>query len=169
MTMATPATADHSAMACGRSAGGNTELRIDRVAGITKAAPTPITARHPIRAPAEPASAAPAEPTAYSTSPPTRAWRRPNRSPMVPAVTRRAAKTRLKASAIHCKLRRAGVQLAGQGGEGGVQYGVVDDDDQQRQAQQRRGSCAGPGGRLRPSSPSGRGWERWSWSSPNGR
>ena len=40
-----PATPAQIAMARGRSSGGNTWARIDSVAGITNAAPTPITAR----------------------------------------------------------------------------------------------------------------------------
>ena len=41
----TPAKPAQIAMACGRSSGGNTWARIDSVAGITNAAPMPMTAR----------------------------------------------------------------------------------------------------------------------------
>src|SRR5207248_879625 len=49
----TPANPAQIAIARGRSFGGNTCARIDSVAGITNAAPTPITARAPITAVAE--------------------------------------------------------------------------------------------------------------------
>jgi hypothetical protein len=56
--MPTPATADQAAMACGRSRGGNAAFRMDRVAGMTKAAPRPITTRAAIRMPVPAAKAA---------------------------------------------------------------------------------------------------------------
>ncbi len=49
----TPATPAHTAIARGRSSGGNTWARIDSVAGMTNAAPTPITARAAITPVAE--------------------------------------------------------------------------------------------------------------------
>ena len=53
MATPTPAKPAQIAIACGRSLGGNTWARIDSVAGITNAAPTPITARAPIKLLAE--------------------------------------------------------------------------------------------------------------------
>ncbi len=49
--MPTPATADHAAIACGRSFGGKTAFRIDSVAGMTNVAPSPITTRAAISVP----------------------------------------------------------------------------------------------------------------------
>ena len=77
ITMPTPATADQAAMACGRSRGGNTEFRMDRVAGITNAAPRPMITRAAISVPAPEANAAAALPRANTASPPTRDRRRP--------------------------------------------------------------------------------------------
>ena len=51
MATPTPAKPAQIAIARGRSLGGNTWARIDSVAGITNAAPTPMTARAPITAP----------------------------------------------------------------------------------------------------------------------
>ena len=56
--MPTPATADQAAMACGRSFGGKTAFRMDSVAGMTNAAPRPITTRAPISVPVPEANAA---------------------------------------------------------------------------------------------------------------
>ena len=77
ITMPTPATADQAAMACGRSRGGNTEFRMDSVAGITNAAPRPITTRAAISVPVPEANAAAALPRANTASPPTSERRRP--------------------------------------------------------------------------------------------
>jgi hypothetical protein len=92
-TTAMPAIADQIPIAAGRSAGANTSERIDSVAGMTSAAPTPITARKAINSAAEPASAAAAEPAPNSTSPSMRPRRRPKRSPHAPATMTSAAKT----------------------------------------------------------------------------
>jgi hypothetical protein len=48
-TMPTPAMADQAPLAPARSRAGKTAVRIDSVAGITKAPPTPISARAAIR------------------------------------------------------------------------------------------------------------------------
>ena len=56
--MPTPVTADQAAIACGRSLGGKTEFRIDSVAGMTNAAPRPITTRAAISMPVPDANAA---------------------------------------------------------------------------------------------------------------
>ncbi len=77
ITMPTPATADQAAMACGRSFGGNTAFRMDRVAGITNAAPRPITTRAAISMPVPDANAAATLPSANTASPPTSEVRRP--------------------------------------------------------------------------------------------
>src|SRR6185503_21086627 len=66
----TPANPAQIAIARGRSFGGNTWARIDSVAGMTNAAPTPITARAPITAPAELDVIANSDAAPNTTSPP---------------------------------------------------------------------------------------------------
>ena len=96
ITMPTPVTADQAAMAWGRSRGGNTELMIDSVAGITNAAPRPITTRATISMLVPPANAASVLPGANTVRPPSRERRRPYRSPSAPAgsVARRSTACR---------------------------------------------------------------------------
>ena len=89
-------------MAFARSWGGKTWVRIDSVAGMTNAAPTPITARHAMTAPALVANVATAEPAPNTTRPKFRAPFRPKRSPIDPAVNNNPANTRAYASIIHC-------------------------------------------------------------------
>lgn len=87
-----PATEAQMAMALARSAGGNTVARIDRLPGITSAAPTPITPRARISCQVAVANA-PAVAAAMKTASPH--WSvplRPKRSPMAPAGSRRPAK-----------------------------------------------------------------------------
>ena len=83
------------AIALPRSCGGKTLVRIDSVAGMTNAAPRPMTARPTMIAVG---AVAERRRTASRTGTPTRpacsAPLRPKRSPMVPAVSSRPAKTR---------------------------------------------------------------------------
>ena len=95
ITMPTPATADQAAIACGRSFGGNTAFRIDSVAGMTNAAPRPITTRAAISMPVPDAKAAAALPRAKTVRPPRSESRRPYRSPSAPAGISNAAKHRV--------------------------------------------------------------------------
>ena len=92
ITMPMPVTADQAAMACGRSFGGKTAFRIDSVAGMTNAAPRPITTRAPISMPVPDANAAAALPRANTVRPPSSESRRPYRSPSAPAGMSSAAK-----------------------------------------------------------------------------
>ncbi len=92
ITMPTPATADQAAIACGRSFGGKTAFRIDKVAGMTNAAPRPITTRAAISIPVPEASAAAVLPRAKTARPPSSESRRPYRSPSAPAGISSAAK-----------------------------------------------------------------------------
>ena len=89
-----PAMPAQTAMALGRSSGGNTLVRMESVAGMTKAAASPITARAPITAVEESAVAASSVPNRNRTSPACSAPLRPNRSPRVPAVKSIPANTR---------------------------------------------------------------------------
>ena len=73
----TPANPAQIAIARGRSRGGNTWARIDNVAGITNAAPTPMTARDAITAVAEFDTTAAAEARPKMIRPPFSASRRP--------------------------------------------------------------------------------------------
>ncbi len=95
ITMPTPATADQAAIACGRSFGGKTAFRIDSVAGMTNAAPRPITMRAPISMLVPEANAAAVLPRAKTARPPSSESRRPHRSPSAPAGMSSAAKHRV--------------------------------------------------------------------------
>ncbi len=91
---AMPAVAAHTAMAAARSlATVKTLTRIASVAGNMSAAPTPISARHTMRASGEPDVAPNAENVANSARPAIRAHLRPRRSPRLPAAISRPAKT----------------------------------------------------------------------------
>ena len=82
-----PETADHMAMALARSVGTvNTLVRIDKVAGMMAAAPTPMTTREAISSPADPDRPARADPRPNTTRPPARVRCRPIRSPRLPRL-----------------------------------------------------------------------------------
>ena len=91
----TPANPAHTAMARRRSDGGNTWASTDRVAGITRAAPTPMAARAVMSRPEDPENTANPDAAPKITRPLLSASLRPNRSPRLPAVSRRPANTRL--------------------------------------------------------------------------
>ena len=74
---------------------------IDRVTGITAAAPTPITARSAISVLGSETSIASPAAVPKTTSPTMRMPLRPNRSPRAPAGSSSPAKTRVYASTIH--------------------------------------------------------------------
>ena len=93
--MAMPATADHRPIALARSFGSvNTLVRIDNVAGMTSAAPSPMTARAAISWPEVVASAPAADAAAKISSPAVRAPLRPRRSPSDPPVSSSPANTK---------------------------------------------------------------------------
>ena len=84
------------AIARPRSRGSrNTLVRIDRVEGMISAPPMPMNARVKMRCCGEPARAESTEPMANMTMPMCSAPLRPKRSPRLPAVSRRPAKTRV--------------------------------------------------------------------------
>ncbi len=72
-----PATAAHTLTALTRSDSGNVPVIVESVAGMTRAAPMPITARRPISSLGPPAVIATAEPTAKIEEPRISASRRP--------------------------------------------------------------------------------------------
>ena len=74
-----------------RSFGGNVAVMIDSVAGFISAAPTPCTARAPMRKPAVEASPQASDERVKIASPITKIRRRPKRSPSLPPVIRSAA------------------------------------------------------------------------------
>jgi hypothetical protein len=80
-----------------------TLVRIDSVAGMMSAAPTPMTARAPTSWPTPFENAATADATAKITRPIVSAPRRPKRSPSAPAVSSRPANTSVYASTTHCR------------------------------------------------------------------
>ena len=90
---APPATAAQMLTALVRLAGGNVPVMVDSVAGMTRAAPSPITVRRAISSLAPDTVIATADPAAKMTRPASRKRRRPNRSPSAPAGSRNAAKT----------------------------------------------------------------------------
>ena len=83
----------HTAMARGRSSGGKIDVMIDSVAGIVNAAPMPITPRLAMTSDASVASPAMRAPTPNTPRPASRQRRRPNRSPIAPALSSRPANT----------------------------------------------------------------------------
>jgi hypothetical protein len=87
-----PATAAHTLTARVRWAGGKVPVMVDRVAGMTRAAPRPIRPRRPMSSLAEETVIAAAEAPPKMTSPASSARRRPNRSPRAPAGSSSAAK-----------------------------------------------------------------------------
>lgn len=94
-TMPIPAVADQTAMARPRSRGPNSATMIERVAGMTNAAPRPISARNTTSCPVESDRAAAEEARASTARPPVRVRRCPNREPRLPAVISIAANTRV--------------------------------------------------------------------------
>ena len=68
-------------------------VRMDRVAGMMNAAPKPWTARIPMSTVAESAREQAREPAPKMTRPTTRTHLRPSRSPVLPAMSRKLAKT----------------------------------------------------------------------------
>ena len=92
--MPAPLAAVHTAIALARSRGSpKTLTRIERVVGMISAPPSPMTPRATMRVDVEGARAAPTEPARKVASPAIRAWRRPKRSPRLPAVSSMPAKT----------------------------------------------------------------------------
>ena len=81
------------AMALARSWAGKTLVRIDSVAGMTNAAPRPMTARLAISWVEPVDRAPPMMPTPKMARPSCRAPLRPKRSPRAPAVSSTPAKT----------------------------------------------------------------------------
>ena len=93
MAAPAPASPAHTPMARPRSWGGKTVTRIDRVAGMTSAAPTPMIPRVMTTWLAESDTAASTEAAPKTTRPMVRAPLRPKRSPKAPPVSRSPAKT----------------------------------------------------------------------------
>ena len=92
--MPTPATAVQIAMALARSRGSPKQLTmIDRVVGMMSAPPRPMTPRPAMSIVAVPARALRIDPAMKVASPAASAWRRPNRSPRLPAVSSSPANT----------------------------------------------------------------------------
>ena len=89
-----PATAAHTPMARPRSLGSWKMLvSSERVAGMMHAAPMPMKARVKISSVALVARPDSTDPMPNTTTPTMRARLRPNRSPMLPRVSRRPANT----------------------------------------------------------------------------
>ena len=94
--MAPPAPANPAQMAMARlrSSAGNTEVRMDRVAGMTRPAPMPMTQRHTMTWADESLVEPMTAPNTITVRPTSRAPRRPNRSPRAPNGRRTTARTR---------------------------------------------------------------------------
>lgn len=90
-----PATPTQTPTARPRSSGGKVVVMIDKVTGMTAAAPIPITARSAIRDCGEDTNIAAAAALPKITSPASSTRLRPNRSPSAPAGRRSPTKTRV--------------------------------------------------------------------------
>src|SRR6185312_10851431 len=82
-------------IARGRSSGGKTLVRIDNVDGMMNAPPSPMIPRITMSCVGDPTNAEIADPEPKTSNPTISAPRRPNLSPMVPAVSNRLANTRV--------------------------------------------------------------------------
>ena len=89
----TPAKAAQIPMARARSCGLKTLARIESVAGMTRAAAAPMSARQAMICAGLLANAARPDPAPNTSSPVVSAPLRPNRSPRAPPVKRRPANT----------------------------------------------------------------------------
>ncbi len=92
--VATPATAPHTPNAAPRRSGGNVFVMIVRVCGMSMAAPSPWTARNAISQPGLGARPHAAEAAVNTAMPLLNMIRGPIRSPSLPAVMTRTARTR---------------------------------------------------------------------------
>jgi hypothetical protein len=88
-----PETAAQMPIAFARSPAGNTFVRIESVAGIISAPPTPMSPRVAMSASALDATAERAEPAPNTSRPVASARRRPKRSPRLPIARSRPANT----------------------------------------------------------------------------
>ena len=95
-----PANPDQIAIAFARSCGGKTTVMMERVAGMIRAAPIPITDLEAIRRIAEVENDAAIAPPMKMPRPMRRALRRPYRSPRAPAGSSKPANTRAYESKI---------------------------------------------------------------------
>ena len=94
MAIPRPVVPDQIPMARACSEGSrNTSVMIDSVAGMMQAAPTPMIARAEINVVTESEKAEYAEPNAKMISPARRSRLRPKRSPTLPAMRSKPAKT----------------------------------------------------------------------------
>ncbi len=88
-------TEPQAAIALPRSSSSKTVMRIERVDGMISAPPTPIATRTAITSPGVAQKDAAREAAPKSSSPISITFRRPKRSPRLPEVSRRPAKTRM--------------------------------------------------------------------------
>ena len=143
MTTPRPATADHMAMALARSAGTvKTLVKMERVAGMTAAAPIPITTRQAMSSPAEVDMAASAEPRAEDDQ---AAGQGPVPSDAVTEAAQREQQPgHGQGVGVDDPLQRAGrgVQVAHQRGQRHVDDGAVHHHDEQGQAEHAEGGPA---------------------------
>lgn len=96
-----PAKPAQMAIALPRSALENTAVMIESVAGIVRAAPTPMIEREAMRLSGVPACVANRAPAAKSVRPTSSARLRPKRSPSAPAGSSSPAKTKAYEATIH--------------------------------------------------------------------
>ncbi len=93
-TSASIDTEPHAAIALPRSSASKTVMRIESVDGMISAPPTPIATRTAITSPGFVQNVAASDAAPNSTSPISITFRRPKRSPRLPEVSSRPAKTR---------------------------------------------------------------------------
>jgi hypothetical protein len=95
------ATELHTAIALLRSSSSKTVMRIDSVDGMISAPPTPMAIRTAIISPGFVTNIAASDAAPKSSRPMIMTFRRPNRSPRLPEVSRSPANTRMYESRIH--------------------------------------------------------------------
>lgn len=93
--MATPTPPAQIPIALGCSSRSKTFIKMARLEGITKAPPTPISARKVISSAGEPDTPASTDPAPNTARPKSSIFLRPRRSPSSPAVNSSPAKTRV--------------------------------------------------------------------------
>ena len=91
IAVATPPSPDQAPMAFERSSGANDAWRIDRLPGVSSAAPAPCSARAAIRNPAFGARPQASDASANQTVPIMKTFRRPCTSPSAPPSSSRPA------------------------------------------------------------------------------
>ena len=134
-----PDTPAHMPMARARSLRSvNRLVSNDKVAGMISAPPMPMNDRVAINMVADVANADATEPVTKISRPADSADRRPNRSPMLPAVSNRPANTSVYPSRIHCSWLVEAFRSSDRRGSATFRMVLSRLDHRQAQAQHRQ-------------------------------